>query len=119
MHAPRICLCIAEDDLRSWVMDELLLMTWVEAPTLTSAASLAAVDPTTADVVIVGLDRLAPHERDHLRARAWATPLIVIGRDDGELGCEHVLGPRLTSRELKRALRAVLYDSPARESAVG
>ena len=118
--ALRICLCIIEDDLRSWVMEELLLMTWVEAPALTSAASLSAFDPNAMSLVLVGVDRLGHHEREHLRTRTWRTPVIAIGREVQDLSCEHILGPRLTSRELKQALRATLFaPSAPRESAVG
>ena len=95
-------------------------MTWAETPTLTSAASLTAFDPSTMSLVVVGADRLGVHEREHLRTRTWRTPVIAIGREGTDLACEHVLGPRLTSRELKQALRATLFaPSPPRESAVG
>lgn len=95
-------------------------MTWVESPTLTTAASLAAIDPSAMSLVVVGADRLAHQEREHLRTRTWRTPVIAIGREAADLGCEHVLGPRLTSRELKQALRATLFAPTApRETAVG
>ena len=100
-------------------MDELILMTWVEMPTLTSAASLSAFDPKTMSLIIVGADRLPPHAREHLRTRTWATPVIAIGREAGDLRCEHVLGTRLTSRELKQAMRSCLFDTRPVESAVG
>ena len=46
-HVPggkRICLCIAEDDLRSWVTEELLLITWVVQPAVVTPAD-AEVTP--------------------------------------------------------------------------
>ena len=120
MHAPRLCLSIADDDLRSWIVEELLLMTWVHAPALTNASSLAAIEPAEMDVLVVDVDRLAPDERDALCARTWKTPVIAIGQKAAGLACTHVLGPRLTSRELKRALRATLFaESAPRDSAFG
>jgi len=114
--ATRICLCIAEDDLRSWVTEELLLITWVTQPTLVTTTALSAIDPATVSVVIVGVDRLAPPELELLRS--WTVPVIAIGADPGISGA-HVLGPRLTSRELKVAIRATVFRPPqTRESAM-
>lgn len=110
----RICLCIAEDDLRSWVTEELLLITWVVQPAVATVPELAAIDPTTAAVIVV--DRLASPDLELLRR--WAVPVIVIGADPGLAGAV-VLGPKLTSRELKQAIRAtVLHPPESRESAV-
>jgi hypothetical protein len=99
--APRICLCIAEDDLRAWVKDELMLMTWVGTPTLVFIDELQPVD---ANVIVVGIDRLSPRDRVELQSRTWTTPVITIGKGGD-------LGPRLTSRELKQAIRARLFQS--------
>lgn len=94
-------------------MDELIVMTWVEMPTLTSSASLSTVDPKVMSLIVVGADGLPPREREHLRTRTWSTPVIAIGRETEDLRCEHVLPARLTSRELKRALRSTLFEAPA------
>ena len=112
--APRICLCIAEEDLRTWVMEELMLMTWIDKPSLTIINELAPVD---ANVIVIGVDKLSARDREELRTRTWTTPVIAIGRD-ADVPNAHVLGPRLTSRELKQALRATLFDRQATKSAV-
>ena len=110
----RICLCIAEDDLRTWVSEELLLITWVAQAAVVTVPDLAAIDPATAAVVVV--DRLASPDLELLRS--WSVPVIVIGADPGVPGAV-VLGAKLTSRELKQAIRAaVLRPKETRESAV-
>ena len=109
VQAPRICLCIVEDDLRSWVLDELKLITWIVLPEIQILTDLAAID-AQASVVIVGLDRATPRMLEQLRDRTWRTPLIAIGKDHG-IAADRVLEPRLTSRELKQALRGILFDS--------
>jgi hypothetical protein len=100
----RICLWIAEEDLRTWVMEELLLVTWTSPPSLVVAADPAAVD-RDASLLVLGVDRLSPSDLDLVRS--WSVPVIAIGADPG-IPRAHVLGPKLTSRELKRALRAAL-----------
>jgi hypothetical protein len=109
VQAPRICLCIVEDDLRSWVLDELKLITWVVLPEILVTTEVATIDPQTS-VVIAGLDRATPHVLEQLRERTWRVPLIAIGKDHG-IAADQVLGPKLTSRELKQALRGLLFDT--------
>ena len=105
MLAPRICLCIAEDDLRAWVKDELLLITWIGTPSIQIVEELGPVD---ANVIVIGIDRLSATDREELRTRTWKTPVITIGRD-GDYPNVVALGPRLTSRELKQAIRTSLW----------
>lgn len=102
MFRVRISLCIAEDDLRSWVMEELLLMTWVaDQPMFDTMADPSDVDPSAA-LLIVDADR-ALH--------APAVPTIAIGSDPGIAGVV-VLPTKLTSRELKLAMRLALPRGP-------
>jgi hypothetical protein len=107
--APRICLCIAEDDLRTWVKDEVMLMTWVGTPTIVIIDELEPVD---ANVIVVGVDRLSARDREALRDRTWTTPVITIGKGGD-------LSSRLTSRELKQAIRARLGAAQSSKSAAG
>ena len=117
MHAPRICLCIAEDDLRSWVMEELLLMTWVSQPTIVTAHDLDAIDPADVSLLVLGVDRVAPRALEV--ARTWTVPVIAIGTSPAGISRAHSLGAKLTSRELKQALRATLLaPASSRKSAV-
>ena len=105
MQVARIALWIAEEDLRTWVMEELLLITWVSQPVIVTVADVSLVDPDLTSLLVVGVDRLAP--RDLELVRRWTVPVIAIGADAG-IPRAQVLGPKLTSRELKQALRATL-----------
>ena len=82
-------------------------MTWAPQPTLVIAADLSAVD-RDASLLVLGVDRLPP--RDLELVRSWTVPVIAIGADAG-IPRAHVLGPKLTSRELKQALRATVLAS--------
>jgi hypothetical protein len=96
----RICLCIAEDDLRTWVMEELLLMTWVmEQPTFVTTTELGTINIAGMSLVIVDTDRLP--------RVPLAVPIIAIGPDPGIPGIQ-ALSAKLTSRELKQAIRVAL-----------
>ena len=106
--AIRICIVAADDELRSWIVDELRLMSWMTAPAVDAHASLADLQPDGATIVIVGLDRLATGELDRLRARTWTAPVIGVGDGGADLRLARVLGARLTSRELKLAIRELL-----------
>jgi hypothetical protein len=111
VHGPRICLCIAEEDLRSWVLDELMLMTWPTQPIYTTIIDLEDIAAMAPNVVLVGVDRIPPHVVEQLRARTWTTPVIAIGAGSVGFPAEHILGTWLTSRELKQALRATLLEA--------
>jgi hypothetical protein len=93
-------------------MEELLLMTWVkEQPTFVTTTDLDTFDATAMSLVIVDTDRLP-------RA-ALAVPVIAIGDDPG-IPEIHVLPTKLTSRELKLAIRIALPRGPRTvESALG
>ena len=84
-------------------------MTWIERPALVIAAHLSALDGE-ASLLVLGVDRLPPSDLELVRS--WTVPVIAIGADPG-IPRAHVLGPKLTSRELKRALRAALtHETP-------
>jgi hypothetical protein len=96
-------------------MEELLLITWVSRPTIVTAHELQAVDPAGLSLLVLGVDHLPPVDLE--LARTWAVPVIAIGT--ATTGIAHSLGPKLTSRELKQALRAALLTpSPSAKSAV-
>lgn len=116
MVGTRICLWIVEDDLRTWVVEELLLMGWSSPPQLVTAHELAAIDPTTLGVLVLDVDRLSPHDLEVIRG--WTCPIIAIGADPG-IARAHLLPPKLTSRELKQAIRSTAFATPeTRESAM-
>lgn len=106
----RICVCAADDDLRTWVIDELSLISWIGRLQIEAVASLGddVLRPHERDIVIVELDRLDARQHELLRARAWSTPTIAIGRIPDGATVDRVLGARVTSRELKQAVRELL-----------
>lgn len=91
-------------------MEELLLMTWVvEQPTFVIVADPAMLDPA-ASLAIVDADRLATLP---------PVPVIAIGTTPTLPGVS-VLSPKLTSRELKQAIRHAMPRGPrTSESALG
>ena len=100
-EAVRVCIYAHDDELRTWLVDEVALMTWIGNVQLECVTSL---DELAADLVIVGADRLSGDERRALDRRSW--PVIAVGNPDAI--ADRVLGPGLTSRELKQAIREVL-----------
>ncbi len=114
----RICVAIAEDDLRAWVLEELQLLSWSVRPVIEVVADLAALHPEGMSVLVVDTDRRTAAELERLHARTSSAPIIAIGTSPN-LPFEHVLGPGLTSRELARALRATLANPPQTRTATG
>src|SRR5258708_37327939 len=72
----RVCVCAADAELRTWLLEELSLMTWIGALQLTT---LARYTPSDADLVIVGLEHLDAGELTQLRERRTITPMNAIG----------------------------------------
>jgi hypothetical protein len=99
-----------DQELRSWLVDELALL----SPTI-EVQTVDALD-TGANLFIVGLDALTIADAERLRELAPATPVIAIGLPSSQLAATPfacVLDTKLTSRELKRAVRDTLAN-PAR-----
>lgn len=110
----RVALFAPDDELRGWLVEELSLMTWMGAlqlDTLT-AMTMDAIDPDALDLLIVDLDRMSAAEVQAIATRSWTAPVIAIGTllDRREYQFDHVLGSRLTSRELKQAIRKAVFD---------
>jgi hypothetical protein len=101
----RVCVCGPDEELRAWIAEELALMTWLGSVQLESSASLLD-EPQAYQLVIAGLDGASDEEVDRLAARNWTTPLIAIG--SRSVPAHRVLGTRLTSRELKQAIRELI-----------
>lgn len=101
----RVCVCGPDEELRAWIVEELALMTWLGSVQLESSASLLD-EPQAFQLVIAGLDGASQEEVDRLAARDWTTPLIAIG--SRPVPAHRVLGTRLTSRELKQAIRDLI-----------
>jgi hypothetical protein len=100
---PTVCVFTRDEELRGWLVDELLLMTWLGVVEIDLVASLDGV--AGADLAIVGLDALTRDELAQLHGR---TRMIAIGTPPADLSPARVLDARLTSKELKRAIRDAL-----------
>jgi hypothetical protein len=100
-----------DHDLRGWLVDELALM----SPTI-EVQTTAILDAGSAQLLIVGLDALAATELEGLAAvlHARAVPVIGIGAatalPTAAFAC--VLDAKLTSKQLKRAVRDALAAPP-------
>ena len=100
----RVRIYARDRELRAWLVDELALM----------SSSIAAqaddvLDATGAQLVIVGADALTLAELEYLRA--LTIPVIAIGAPanaHASMSFAYLLDARLTSRQLKRAVREVL-----------
>jgi hypothetical protein len=107
----RIHLFARDQDLATWLTDELALLSpSIEVKTLATLQTLAA-DP--AELWIVELEALSNADDDQLRAlvEQRTAPVIAIGAPSPPLAnapfaC--VLDAKLTSKQLKRAVRDVL-----------
>jgi hypothetical protein len=110
MDTIRVCVCANDDDLRAWILDELLLMTWVGALELDPITRLRDAR-SGANLVIVGTEGLGPGDLDHLHA--VTAPVIAVGTAPAGIAFASVLSTKLTSRELKQAIRGTLPGTAA------
>ena len=97
-----------DHDLRGWLVDELALM----SPTI-EVQTTAVLDTGSAHLLIVGLDALVPAELAALGAvlERRALPVIGIGPAAPPLASAAfvcLLDAKLTSKQLKRAVRDAL-----------
>jgi hypothetical protein len=110
----RVAVFAPDDELRAWLVEELTLMAWKGALDLVTLTAVTADALKTAslDLLIVDLDRMSLADVDVIATRTSTAPVIGIGtlRDHRVDRFEQVLGPRLTSRELKRAIRTIVFD---------
>lgn len=106
----RICVCGPDDELRGWIVEELQLMTWVGGLEVDSISGVSedALRPDAYDVVIAGIDGISPADAERLARRSWTTPLIAVGTP--AVGANRTLSSKLTSRDLKSAVRELLAD---------
>jgi hypothetical protein len=102
----RVCVCGTDEDLRAWIVEELRLMTWIGEVELSSVASLADA-PVQLELVILGSDGLTQSDLERIAARRRTTPVIAVGNT--VVAAERTFGPRLTSRELKQAIRELVF----------
>lgn len=107
----RVRVYATDGELRAWLADELALM----SPTIDvqTVDDVRQLDTGRAELVIAGIDLLSPTDSDRLReiVEREVTPVIAIGTPRSALGgapfaC--VLDARLTSKQLKRAVRECL-----------
>jgi hypothetical protein len=108
----RVAVFAPDDELRTWLVEELSLMTWMGALQLATLTSTESLDPDALDLLIVDLDRMSAADVQTIATRSWSAPVIAIGtvRDRREYRFDHVLGSGLTSRELKQAIRQAVFD---------
>lgn len=105
---PTLCVCASDGELRAWLVDELSLMTWIGQLDLEVVTTVGDVGGER-DLVIIGLDRMPPDQVAALDARTWRAPTIAIGTAAPGLRLERVLPANTTSRELKQAIRDLMY----------
>lgn len=99
-----------DQELRTWLVDELALL----SPTL-DIKTIDALDSSAPHLLIVGLDALTLADAHRLRELAATTSVIAIGSPTSQLAAAPfacVLDTKLTSKELKRAVRETLSSRP-------
>jgi hypothetical protein len=101
----RVSVYALDPELRAWLLDELQLMTGIEA-----APTVDAIAPDS-DLVIVGLDRLPPDQLSALRAQS--VRVIAIGVAPDGVAFDRVLPVHVTSRQLGEAVRELLHSAVA------
>ena len=109
----RVCVCGQDEDLRAWIVEELRLMTWISDVELSSAATLAEA-PSQLELLIVGSDGLTTADLDRIALRRRSTPVIGVGST--HIAADRFFGPKLTSRELKQAIRELVFTRMAAAS---
>ena len=99
----RIRVLTTDRELRAWLVDELALM----SPTI-EVQTTETLDGAGASLLIVGLDALAAADLERLRE--LTVPVIAIGVPNAQLAGSSVcvLDPKLTSKQLKGAVRDCL-----------
>jgi hypothetical protein len=99
-----------DQELRAWLVDELALL----SPTL-EVGTVDALDGASAQLLIVGLDGLSLADAQRVRELATTTSVIAIGSPTSQLAAAPfvcVLDTKLTSKDLKRAVRESLSARP-------
>ena len=81
-------------------------MTWICEVELTAFATLAEA-PAQLDLVIVECDGLTPADLERVAQRRRTTPVISVGTS--HIAADRSFGPKLTSRELKQAIRELVF----------
>jgi len=107
----RVRVYALDNELRAWVVDELVLMS--PSVTVQAAASMSALDETQAELFIVGVDALSLAEAQQLREvlDRRRAPVIAIGAPGAALAgaaFAAVLDGAVTSKQFKRAVREAL-----------
>ena len=102
----RIVVCTADDELRAWIFDELVLMSWGVKPRFQTITQLSdMLRPDRVGLLIVSMDALAPGDVERMRDRPWKAPIIGIGIPERlGLGFDRILSSRPTSRELEAVI---------------
>lgn len=104
-----------DQELRTWLVDELTLLS-----PLLDVRTVDALDAAAMDLLIVDVDGLAAAELNRLRELTAETRVIAIGAPTAALPAASfvaVLGARLTNKQLKRAVRDALGTAPPRQPA--
>jgi hypothetical protein len=110
-HEIRICVCITEPDLRSWVVEELVLITWPGSLTLETVDTLAELPAEARELVLIGIDGFSEDELAALERLDKHTPIVAIGSLDRRTAFAFAcrLGPKLASHELRAVIRELVY----------
>jgi hypothetical protein len=103
----RICLCAVDDDLASWLRDELSLVPLDRAVEIVSVDDVGAIDESCA-LVVVGTDHLSVEQTRRIAAMPRIAPTIAIGARPEQIGEARWLPADTTSGELRRAVQTAL-----------
>ena len=86
-------------------------MTWIAEVELTAFATLAEA-PSQLELLILGSDGLTTADLERVAQRRRSTPVISVGSTS--IAADRSFGPKLTSRELKQAIRELVFAPAAR-----
>lgn len=100
----RVCVCGSDEELRGWLIEELQLMTWIGELEVVSLRTLADAPPRL-ELIIIESDGLTAGDLDRLAS--VHAPVIAVGT--AQVRADRMFGPKLTSRELKVAIRELVF----------
>src|SRR5262245_15673841 len=107
-----VYVCARDADLRSWLIDELLLITWLGRVEIRPIDTLgdARFRTSELDLMLIELDDLDPADAELLVGRSWTQPVIGVAEAPGSLAntVACMLDRSPTSMHLKKAIRVSL-----------
>jgi hypothetical protein len=112
-----VYVCARDADLRAWLIDELMLITWLGRVEIRAIDSLRdeLFRTNELDLLLIELDGLDPADAELLVGRRWSQPVIGVGEAVDSLASSVacVLDRSPTSMRLKKAIRVLLAARPS------